>query len=203
MAWGEDAKLFCNVAFWQPRFHISNHWAVVASIVRGRQGRMKLYRRSRQRFPLHLPPVEEQDQLTRLFGELQNTSKENATQQQIKYNWILEESWWLIAHRAMLRRTGRLCQTGGRRMDSQIGVSLQKDQTNQMAKVGAAVKAELAGGNVQEAFRHLKGWYRAATETQAKPCYHTMECQTLEWVDLCVRRESLGNPLPIKVTQLR
>jgi hypothetical protein len=200
MSWGEDAKLFCNVAFWQPRFHTLDHWAVVASIVRGRQGRMKLYRRSRQRFPLHLPPVEEQDQLTRLFGELQNTCEENAAQRRMKYDWILEESWRLIAHRAMLRHTGRLCQTGGRRMDRQIGVSLQKDRTNRTAKVGAAVEAELAGGNVQEAFRHLKGWYRAATEMQAKPCYHTMERQTLERVDLYARRESAGNPLPINVT---
>jgi hypothetical protein len=38
MAWGEDVKLFCNVAFWQPRFHTSDHRAVVASIVRGRHG---------------------------------------------------------------------------------------------------------------------------------------------------------------------
>jgi hypothetical protein len=126
---------------------------------------MKLYCRSRQRFPLHLPPVEEQDQLTRLLGELGNTCEENATQWQMKYDWILEESWQLIAHRAMLHRTGCLCQTGGHRMDRQIGVSLQKDWTDQTAKVGAAVEAELAGGNVQEAFFHLKGWYRAATET--------------------------------------
>ncbi len=118
----------------------------------------------------------------------------------MKYDWILEESWRLIAHRVMLRRTGRLCPTGGRCMDCQIGVSLQKDWTDRTAKVGAAVEAELAGGNVQEAFRHLKGWYRAATETQAKPCYHTMERQTLERVDLYARRESPGDPLPINVT---
>ncbi len=203
MAWSKDAKLFCNVAFWQPRFHTLDHWAVVASIVRGRQGQMKLYRRSRQWFPLHLPPVKEQDQLTRLFEELRNTCKGNAMQRRMKYDWILEESWRQIAHRAMLCRTGRLCQTGGRCMDCQIGVSLQKDWTNRTAKVGAAVEAELAGGNVQEAFCHLKGWYRAATETQAKPCYHTMERQTLERVDLYAQRESAGDPLPINVTQSR
>ncbi len=66
--------------------------------------------------------------------------------------------------------------------------------------VGAAVEAYLAGGNVQEAFGHLKGWYRATTEMQEKPCYHTMECQTLERVDLYARRESPSDPLPINVT---
>jgi hypothetical protein len=60
------------------------------------------------------------------------------------------------------------------------------------------------GGNVQEAFRHLKGWYRAVLETQAKPCYHTIEHQTSEQVDLYMRRASPGNPLhinygPIKI----
>ncbi len=100
----------------------------------------------------------------------------------------------------MLRRTGCLCQTGGHRLNPQIGVSLQKDRTNQTATVGATVEAKLAGENVQEAFRHLKGWYRAATKMQAKPCYHTMECQMLKWVDLYARRESPGDPLPINVT---
>ncbi len=37
-------------------------------------------------------------------------------------------------------------------------------------------------------------------ETQAKSCYHTMQRQMLERVDLYARRESAGNPLPINVT---
>jgi hypothetical protein len=118
----------------------------------------------------------------------------------MKNDWILEESWRLLAHRATLRHTGRLCQTGGHCLNRQIGVSLQKDRTNRTATVGAAVAAELTGGNVQEAFCHLKGWYRAATETQAKPCYHTMERQMLERVDLYAWRDSPGDPLPINVT---
>ncbi len=120
----------------------------------------------------------------------------------LKNGWILEESWQLIAHRAMLHCTGRLCQTGGHPLNCQISVSLEKDRTNQTATVGATVEAKLAGGNVQEAFRHLKGWYRATTEMQAKPCYHTMECQMLERVDLYAQRESPGDPHPINVTLL-
>ncbi len=101
-----------------------------------------------------------------LQGEYDDVASENG--------WILEESWQLIIHQAMLCRTGCLCQAGGHCLNCQIGVSLQKDRTDQMAAVGATVEAKLAGLNIQEAFRHLKGWYRAATETQAKPCYHTM-----------------------------
>jgi hypothetical protein len=52
------------------------------------------------------------------------------------------------------------------------------------------------------AIRHLKGWYRAALETQAKPCYHTMERQTSERVNLYARRISPGDPLPIHVDRI-
>jgi hypothetical protein len=68
-----------------------------------------------------------------------------------------------------------------------------------MASVSSTIKAELAGGKVQEAFRHLKGWYCVATNTQAKPCYQTMERQTSKRVDLYARRKSPGDPLPILV----
>jgi hypothetical protein len=74
-------------------------------------------------------------------------------------DWISEESWRLIAHRAMLRHAGRLCQAGGCRLHRQIGASLCMDQADCTAHVGALIELELVGGNVQEAFRHLKGWY--------------------------------------------
>ncbi len=69
--------------------------------------------------------------------------------------------------------------------------------------VRSMVESEIAGGNVQEAIRHPKGWYWVALEMQAKPCYHTMECQTLEQVNLYARRESPGDPLQINVAQVK
>jgi hypothetical protein len=70
------------------------------------------------------------------------------------------------------------------------------------AKIGG-IEPQASGGNVQEAFRHLKGWYRAVTETQSKPCYHTIEHQTSERVDLYVQRQSPGDPLPIHLTPVK
>ncbi len=61
MAREMNVKHFRNVAFWQPRIHDSDHWAITASIWRGKIGKLKQYRKSRQTFPLQLPPVEEQD----------------------------------------------------------------------------------------------------------------------------------------------
>jgi hypothetical protein len=113
MARDGDAKLFQGIAFWWPWIHDSDHRAVVALILRGWPGRLKPYRQCRQQYPLQLLPVEEQDEQTHLFGELRKTCEEEMPMRRKQNNWILEESWQLLAHRAMLHCTGRLCQTGG------------------------------------------------------------------------------------------
>jgi hypothetical protein len=113
MAREEDTKAFRNVAFRRPRIHNSDHRAFVTRILRGQKGRLKKYWRSRQRFPLQLAPLGEQDRVTRLFGSLREECKEADPTKRPWNDWILTETWRLIAHRAMLRRTGRLCQTRG------------------------------------------------------------------------------------------
>jgi hypothetical protein len=45
---------------------------------------------------------------------------------------------------------------------------------------GDMIEMELAKGDMQEAFRLLKGWYRALSETVAHPCPQMMEQQTEE-----------------------
>jgi hypothetical protein len=52
--------------------------------------------------------VEEQDEQMRLLEELQKTCMEDAPVRLKCSDWISEESWWLIAHRAMLRCNGCL-----------------------------------------------------------------------------------------------
>ncbi len=64
------------------------------------------------------------------------------------------------------------------------------------AKVGERILSELWEGKVQEAFRHLKGWYRNALETQAKPCHQTMERQTDERVELYAERAAYSQEFP-------
>jgi hypothetical protein len=175
-----DTTQFRNEAFRQPRIHCSDHRAVISSISRGRTDRLKKYQRRRQTFPLTLPPEEEQDELTRTFGELRKTCVEGERKKRKYGNWILASTWQLIKHHSMVRRSGHLCQVGGRRLSRQIRASLTQDRVDRPAKVGSTIKAEIAGGNVQEAFCHLKGWYCTATDTQAKSCYHTMERQMSE-----------------------
>ncbi len=173
------------------------------SLLRGRHGQLRQYHQCHQTFPLQLPLVEEQDKQTCLLGDLQKTCEENTLARRKGSNWISEESWRLIAHRAMLRDTSRLCQTGGHCLHCQIGASLCKDRVDQTARVRCAKESKLGGGNVQEAISHLKGWYRAVSEMQAKLCYHTMEHQTSERVNLYARRASPGDPFPINYDPIK
>jgi hypothetical protein len=181
MAWDRDTKLFWNVAFLQPRIHNLDHWAVAASISRGQPGRLKRYHQRRQTFPLQLPLVEEQDEQTRLFGELRKSCKEDALTRRKQNDWILEESWRLIAHRASFAALAACAKQGG---DVCTVKSVRRFAKVPSAQRGLGLKSSphLWGGNVQEAFCHLKGWYQAASEMQGNSCFHTMERQTSESV---------------------
>ncbi len=60
--------------------------------------------------------------------------------------------------------------------------------------------SELGKGNVHDAFRHLKGWYRTASEAQARPCHQTMEHQTDEQVELYAEQDAYGAEFPANGT---
>jgi hypothetical protein len=114
-----------------------------------------------------------------------------------------DKTWLLIRQRTSLRRAGWLRQLEGRRMQLAIHAALKRDRAACTAQVGDLIIAELAKGNVHEAFRHLKGWYREASETQAKPCPQTMERQTAERVELYRRRDLPGLPIVLDRAEMR
>ena len=114
----------------------------------------------------------------------------------------MDETWAIISHRTMLRRTGRLCQTAVRTMQRKIWALLKMDCAARTAQVGATIKAKLAGGEVQEACRCLKGWHHNASESMAHPYPQTMEQQTADQVALYARRDSPGDPLPINIDRV-
>ncbi len=99
----------------------------------------------------------------------------------------------------MLCQTGRLCQRVVRTMQRRIWALLKTDCAARTAQVGATSEVKLAGGDVQEAFRCLKGWYQNASDSMACPCPQTMEQQTAERVALYARRNSPGDPLPLNI----
>jgi hypothetical protein len=85
-------------------------------------------------------------------------------------------------------------------MKREIHGVLKADKRQLTADGGERIVSELGAGNVQEAFRHLKGWYRAASETQAAPCPQTMERQTDKRVELYARRAAYGESFPANGT---
>jgi hypothetical protein len=149
-----------------------------------------VYRKKRQDCPLKLPPAEQQDNLMLAFKALKATCKEPTTTKPQWRDWMHEDTWLVIKRRTSLRRAGRLWQLEGRRMQRAIYAALTRDRAARTAEVGELILAKLAEGNVHEAFRHLKGWSREASETQAKPCPQTMVRQTAERVELYRRRDS-------------
>ena len=83
-----------------------------------------------------------------------------------------------------------------------IHAALKRDRAAQTAQIGKSIVTELAEGNVHEAFRHLKGWYREASETHAMPCFQTMERQMEERVELYRRRDSPGLPIILEHAEM-
>ncbi len=89
-------------------------------------------------------------------------------------------------------------------MKCKIGAAIKADKHKLSTNVGDSIVAELAKGDVEEAFRHLKGWYRNAAETQARPCHQTMEHQTNKWEELYMERAAyseafLENGMPYAI----
>ena len=164
---------YTKVAFRSPRVHNSDHRAVVATFRERRSQQLTTYHRKRQRLPLRLA-TGPHDELTQQFETLKIQCEKVDPNKRQGNDWITDETWRLISHRTMLRRTGKLCQTGGRKMQRQIWAALRGDQAVRTAQVGTGIEYELTGGDVQEAFRHLKGWYRTASETTTRPCPQTM-----------------------------
>ena len=70
------------------------------------------------------------------------------------------------------------------------------------AQVGELIVTKLVKGKVHEAFRHLKVWYREASETQVRPCFQTMERQTVERVELYRRRNPPGLPIIVNHAEM-
>jgi hypothetical protein len=165
--------------------------------------RLTAYRKKRQEFPLQLPRVEQQDDLTQAFKALKVTCVEPETTKAQWRDWMSNSTWLLIKQHTLLRRAGQLRRSEGRRMQRVIHAALKSDRAVRTAQVGDLIVAELAEGKVHEAFWHLKGWYREASETQARPCFQTMDRQTVERVKLYRRRNSPGLPIVVGHAEMR
>ena len=134
-----------------------------------------------------------------MFEELKATVEAPSPRERRENAWISDATWEFVDRRAEMRKAGILCQREARRLQRKIRASLKADRQERARRAGEAANAELATGNIREAFRHLKGWYREAGEISPRPCLQTMEQQTAERVELYGRVPPPGDPIPINV----
>jgi hypothetical protein len=139
---------------------------------------------------MQLPPGSH-DKLTSDIKTMKAACAVPAMKQRDCKHWVSDMTWQLIKWRTSLCQAGQLHRHEASMMQREVQKSLCMDRDVRMKHVGEMISHELAGGNVQEAFCHLKVWYRSATDTQAHPCFQTMDRQTAERIDLYRRRESL------------
>ncbi len=179
--------MFTSVGFCFLQFLHSNHCAIVTVVRAGGEGRLKKYWRKRQKLPLSLP-LGPKDADTMAFAALAAECVDpKSTRKQWK-DWMSKETWRLIAKRVSLLRSSHIRQDTTRRMKREIKAAIKADKRKLTAKVGNLTVAELAKGGIKEVFRHLKGWYRQAADTQARPCRQTMEHQTDKREELYAER---------------
>ncbi len=86
--------------------------------------------------------------------------------------------------------------TAYRRIGREIKSSLAADCKQHAANAASTVENHLGNGAVKEAWRTLKGWYRAVEDGPPQACPETMAKQTAEHVELYARAPPMGTPLP-------
>ncbi len=191
----KERGIFKGVGFHFPRFLHLDHCAIVRVVRAGRGGQLRQYQHKCQKFPLSLPPGPK-DADTTAFNALASKCIEPKPKRMLGKDWISKWTWRLIAKRASLLQSGRIWHNTARRMKHEISATIKADKRKLIANVGNSIVAELAKGDVKEAFRHLKGWYRKAAETQARPCRQTMEHQTNKREELYTERAAYSKAFP-------
>ena len=114
-------------------------------------------------------------------------------------SWIRPGTWALIDSRAAARRDGHLSRALSRRYGRKIRASLKLDRIERARRVGEAISGHLATGDYKEAWRSLRGWYRAAGNVPQKRCHAAMEQQTKEREALYAAVDPPGEPIPCNV----
>jgi hypothetical protein len=84
-----------------------DHRAFIETVTLGRR-KLKEYQKKRQEFPLHLPHVEQQDDLTRAFEALKVTCEEPEMTKAHWRHWTSDSTWLVIKQRTSLRRAAQL-----------------------------------------------------------------------------------------------
>jgi hypothetical protein len=119
--------MFMGMGFCFPWFLHSNHCAIVAVVRAGGEGRLKKYRRKRQKLPPTLP-LGPKDMDTTAFDALAAKCVDPKPTRKLGKDWMSKTTWRLIAKRASLLQGGRIRQDAVRRMKHEIKAAIKADK---------------------------------------------------------------------------
>ena len=164
---GTDRSLFRNVAVQDPR-HNSDHYMVVGHLRSETAWEHARYIKGRRKIPLKPPtePTREDE----LFGDLRRSVPKPHERENHRNAWISKETWILSDERVSVGRGTRV-RARLRRLGQAIRAGLKGDSKRRVEDAGKDVEALLEGDppNVKEAWRRMKGWYKAVVNRAPPP----------------------------------
>ena len=140
-----------------------------------------------------LLPPKEPTREDKLFGDLRRAVPKPHEREKHRNAWISDETWRIADGRVSVRRGTRV-RARLRRLGRAVRVSLKGERRRRVEDAGKDVEALLGEDppNSKEAWRRMKGWYRAATNRGPPPARATLERITAERVDCIVKCHPRG-----------
>ena len=141
-----------------------------------------------------LQPPKEPTREDELLGDLRQAVPKPHDREKHRNAWISEETRRLADKRVSAKRGTRL-RARLRRLGRAFMAILKGDRKRRVEDAGKDVEALLGGypPNAKEAWRRMKGWYRAAVNRGPPPARATLKRITGERVELY---SQVPSPLP-------
>ena len=123
-----------------------------------------------------LLPPKEPTREDKLFGDLRRAVQKPHEREKHRNAWISDETWRLADERVLARRGTRM-RARLRRLGQAFRASLKGDRRRRVEDAGKDVEAILGEDppNAKEAWRRMKGWYRASSNRGPSPARATLE----------------------------
>ena len=187
---GTDRSLFRNVSVKDPR-HNADHYMVVGHLRSATARDHTRYIKGRRK--MLLKPPTEPTRKDELFEALRRAVPKPHERERHKNAWISEKKWRLANKRVSARRGTRV-RSRIWRLGRAIRASLKGDREGRVEAAGTDLEAILGGDppNAKEAWRRMKGWYRAAVNRAPPPARATLEQIMAEGVELYSHVPPLG-----------
>ena len=164
---GTDRRLFRNVSVRDPR-HNTDHYMVLGCLRSVPKREHAKYLLGRNKLPLR--PPDEPTREDGIFAALRMAVPKPHVRERKENGWISEDKWRLVDKRVSARRKTK-DQLMIRRLSRAIAVSLKGYSKRRVETAGEEVE-KLLGEDPpvpREAWRRLKGWYKAAVDRAPPP----------------------------------